>query len=251
MRTALTALKQQLFPERKFRAPRVWSNTILRRLAPLFSGSVVNVSGWKDSDKEGGHYKDYFTNASSYAITNYPSKRGGEEGTGWISLDLEKDAPAELRSQYDVVFNHTTLEHVFEVNKAFESLCTLSRDIVLIVVPFLQEMHIYEDGYKDYWRFTPYAVRNLFEQNGFTLLYIDVNDRPKESVYVVAVGSKQPANWQGKLPAPERDAFRRAGSQAISAHGPLYSVGKRIVDSFRFIFRGTVEVAAYKDGEKE
>ena len=42
--------------------PRQWSNDVLRSLVPYLREStrVVNVSGWEDRDKEGGHYRDYF-----------------------------------------------------------------------------------------------------------------------------------------------------------------------------------------------
>ena len=47
---------QRLVIERKHRLPRVWSNAELRRLAGLFDGDVVNVSAWRDEDKEGRRY---------------------------------------------------------------------------------------------------------------------------------------------------------------------------------------------------
>ena len=66
---------------RKFRLPRVWSNRELRRVGSMVRGDVVNVSAWQDSDKEGGHYKDYFPNASSYTITNWRTEARGYQGT--------------------------------------------------------------------------------------------------------------------------------------------------------------------------
>jgi len=38
--------------DNKFQVPRIWSNAELRKFAHLFSGSIVNVSGWIDKDKE-------------------------------------------------------------------------------------------------------------------------------------------------------------------------------------------------------
>lgn len=46
--------------DKKFRVPRVWSNRELEKFGHLFSGKGVNVSGWKDIDKEGKKYRDYF-----------------------------------------------------------------------------------------------------------------------------------------------------------------------------------------------
>src|SRR5581483_8386198 len=55
--------------------PRAWSNRQLRAVAPLFDGRVVNVSGWEDRDKRGGRYRDYFTRAAGYELTNYRGAR--------------------------------------------------------------------------------------------------------------------------------------------------------------------------------
>jgi len=42
--------------EPRFRAPRLWSNAELKKILTVIDkyDSVVNVSGWKDIDKEGG-----------------------------------------------------------------------------------------------------------------------------------------------------------------------------------------------------
>lgn len=181
--------------DKKFRVPRVWSNRELEKFSKLFHGSIVNVSGWKDIDKEGKHYKDYFINSNEYWITNYKSEARGFQGDkkNEIFLDLEKNLDKNLYDRFDVVFNHTVLEHVFEVNKAFENLCKLSKDIVIVVLPFLQEQHA---DYGDYWRFTPLATKKLFEKNDFQLEYINFNDAKNDSIYIFAIGSKKQNKWQ-------------------------------------------------------
>lgn len=183
--------------DRRFRAPRTWSNAELRKFGKLFTGDVVNVSAWADEDKEGGKYRDYFGAANSYSITNFKAEARGFQGEeNEIFLDLTKELPPELVARYDVVFNHTTLEHIFEVDKAFENLCRLSKDIVIVVVPFLQEMHGY---YGDYWRFTPLALKELFEKQGLSVLYLSFNTEPATSVYVFAVASRLPDSWKGLI----------------------------------------------------
>lgn len=176
----------------RFREPRKWSNRelgkIVEYLAP--TGSAVNVSAWQDRDKEGSTYKEkYFYKASDYWITNWKSDAFGFQGglDKEMFLDLEEDLSTELYSRFDIVFNHTTLEHVFDVQKAFKNLCLLSKDKVIVVVPFLQEQHT---EYGDYWRFTPWCVKRLFEKNGYLPLYISVNDGPVDSIYVFAVGAR-------------------------------------------------------------
>lgn len=181
--------------DRKFIRPRVWSNRELRRISPHLSGKVVNVSGWQDLDKEGRRYKEYFSGASEYWISNFRSEARGFQGglENEFFLDLVQDLDETLVGKFDVVFNHTVLEHVFEVNKAFANLCRLSRDVVIIVVPFLQEEHA---DYGDYWRFTPQVVDKLFQANGFETVYVNYNDDRNASIYLLAVGSRNSERWQ-------------------------------------------------------
>lgn len=160
-------------PGRRFRTARRWSNGVLRQIAPLFEGDVLNVSGWLDEDKEGGLYQDYFSKARSYSITNYGGFRGESPQTV-LHLELEADLPVALAGCADVVFNHTTLEHVFNVQKAAETLARVTRDIVIGVVPAAQEEHS-SDSYGDYWRFMSVGLRRLFECQGLqTLLLISL-----------------------------------------------------------------------------
>jgi len=188
------------FTDRVNRVPRLWSNKELRRIAPLLEGDVINVSAWKDEDKDGGHYREYFTSATSYSISNWYSERGFQNAHDEVLLDLDSPLPPELSRKFDVVFNHTTLEHVFDVFQAFENLCELSKDTVVVVVPFMQELH-YSEGYLDYWRLTPYALRELFKRNGMECIHESVCDFPNTSVYVISIGSRNAAKWQGKFPA--------------------------------------------------
>lgn len=183
--------------------PRDFSNAMLRRYAPCFSGSMINVSGWRDGDGKGGHYRDYFNGASRYAVSNV-----GGQGKGFgsaakdyeeIELDLTADMPDKLKGKFDVVFNHTTLEHIFDIKKAFQNLCLLSRDIVIIVVPVMQQIHHTED-FGDYWRPTTMAIAKLFIENGLEPLVIKCNDQPFAPIYCFAIGSKKPGSYKDKFP---------------------------------------------------
>lgn len=180
--------------DRKFRSARVWSNKDLKKFSKLFKGEIINVSGWKDIDKEGERYKNYFSNASGYWISNYKAEARGFQGNleNEIYMDLEADLDISLHKKFDVVFNHTVLEHIFNIGKSFENLCELSKDIVIIVVPFLQEQH---GEYGDYWRFTPLTIQKLFACNGLDLIYINYNDPTNESVYILAIGSRYKDKW--------------------------------------------------------
>jgi hypothetical protein len=191
-----------VFLDRKYRLPRIWSNNQIRQLAPFFDGHIVNVSGWDDRDKEGGYYRNYFTRASSYTVTNYSGERGYVGKNGEIYLDLTRDLSQDLVEKFDVCFNHTTLEHIFDVRKAFRALCKMTRDIVFCTVPFCQPQHE-TTSYKDFWRFTPTCLRYLFEENGLSMVYEAQSPYRNAGIYLLCIGSKDPKKWKNVLPAFE------------------------------------------------
>jgi hypothetical protein len=194
MRDNLIYYLKSLYLDRKYRIPRIWSNDQLKMFSNLFKGKIINVSGWKDIDKEGDYYRNYFSNADEYWISNYKSEIKGYQGLeNEFYLDLTQKLPKNLDNQFDVVFNHTTLEHVLEVDKAFSNLCKLSNDIVILIVPLLQEYH---GDYGDYWRFSPSTIEKLFEKNGFTVLYQNFNNFSYSSIYIFSIASKKPQKWQ-------------------------------------------------------
>ena len=198
------------------RLARRWSNAELRKFAGWFTGDIANVSGWRDEDKSGAHYADYFPQKASYTITNYkPEARGMQGAANEVFVDLEAPLERALAERFDVVFNHTVLEHVYEFQTAFGNLCAMSRDIVIIVVPWLQPYH---GDYGDYWRFSPLAVKKMYEANGLAPLYLSFNEDAFASVYVFALGAKHPERWRARFPAPislENAGKRVAGQRSI------------------------------------
>ena len=189
--------RKTLFFDKKFGLPRYWSNRELKKIAHLFKGDVINVSAWNDLDKEGKKYKDYFFNSKSYSISNYNADTRGLQGDdGEIFLDLTQELDNSLIKKYDVVFNHTTLEHIYEVKKEFKNLCLMTKDIVILIIPFLQQMH---GDFGDYWRFTPSTIKKLFEENNFSLIYLTFNDNKNAFVYIFAIGTRHPNLWKKKI----------------------------------------------------
>jgi hypothetical protein len=131
-------------------------------------------------------------------LSNYGGYRG-ESTNKDISLNLELDLPKELIGCADVVFNHTTLEHIFDVFKAVSNLCLMSRDIVIIVVPAAQEEHTSE-SFGDYWRFMSGGVAKLFEKNGFTPIALGSSQNQGCAIYHFCVASRNPEIWLKKIP---------------------------------------------------
>jgi len=211
--------------DRKFGVPRIWSNQELRRFAHLFRGDIVNVSGWTDADKQGGHYRYYFYNASGYYITNYKEEQKGiQDPETEIYLDLEADIPKPLTRRFDVVFNHTVLEHVYNFQKAFRNLCELSKDVVIVVVPYIQQLH--GIGYMDYWRFTPHAMRRLYDENGLKLRYCSANGRDRASIYLFCVGYRND-EWDEHI--PERFDLKLDEQKDLYADGYTNVVGGNVI----------------------
>lgn len=180
--------------------PRNWSNVELRKFAPVFDGAVINVSGWRDEDQEGGHYRDYFSAASSYAVSNYSGERGSTGAVGELFLDLEGEVPNELVGRFQVAFNHTVLEHIYRIDKAVAAICALSNDAVILVTPFLQQVHFEEGSYGDFWRLTPMCIDRMLAEHGFHVVYQSCNDNEWYIVYVLTVAVRDPARYRGRLP---------------------------------------------------
>jgi|GEM_PF-1016960 hypothetical protein len=195
--TAVRSLPRELIN------PRYFSNMMLRRYGGKFSGDVINVSGWDDGDGEGHRYREYFPKKNSYVVSNAATEAKGigsmkDSGIQELPLDLNAPLSADLLRRYDVVFNHTTLEHVIHFEQAFENLCALSKDAVIIVVPTLQQVH-FGKGYGDYWRPTPIVIAKLFYRHGFTPLVISTNDQAFAAVYIFAIGVREPQAYENRI----------------------------------------------------
>ncbi len=190
--------------------PRLWSNDELAKFAPLFSGKVINVSGGRDNDKEGRSYKDYFVNAESYTLSNYILEFKDSNAYNEMQLDLSGPLliDSNLAGKFETVLTHTVLEHIYDVHQAVENLCKLSNDIVITIIPFLQEFHHVPEQYHDYWRISPYSLALLFKQHGFQTLYVNWNDDPMGNVYIFHIASRQPERWDDQI------------RPAVITHGP-------------------------------
>ena len=180
--------------------PRNWSNVELRKFAPMYDGDVINVSGWRDEDQTGSSYREYFTAARSYAVSNFVGERGFQGQLGEVALDLEGEIPEALRGRYQVVFNHTTLEHIYDIRKALANLCSLSCDTVILVTPFIQHVHSEPGSFGDYWRPSPMALERMLAENGFEVLHQSSNDNAWYVVYVFTLASRDPERWRARIP---------------------------------------------------
>lgn len=208
----------------KFRHPRLWSNEELKKFAHLFNGKILNVSGAQDLDKANAKYHDYFYNATEYFISNY--QLNTPLLTNEIYLDLKEQIPVELEGQFDVCFSHTTLEHIYECRRAFQNLCILSKDIVIVVVPYIQQVH--GISYSDYWRFTPWSMKKLYEENGLYMRYCSSNGADKSSIYLFCIGYRNKDKWNESI--PERFDLRIDESKELYADDCHNVIGGNVID---------------------
>ena len=104
--------------------------------------------------------------------------------------------------QYWLFFKLLRLvEHVFDVSKAFENMCLLSKNFVILIVPQFQMIHDYHRGYKDYWRFTPFVIDELFKRNNYTVLFRETTYGFSESNYLFYIATKRNAeNYKKYFP---------------------------------------------------
>lgn len=177
---------------------RRFSNDILKQYCKAFSGNIINVSGWEDSDKQGNYYRNYFNCIQHYTISNVDGVNGMPEnlpdGIKSIYMDLEKPLPSNLNSKFDVVLSHTVLEHIYSTQQALTNLVSLSKDVIITVLPFSQSVH-YTNSYSDYVRLTPLYLKKFFEDNGFHILLCTANENPYTSIYTVMIVSKHPERY--------------------------------------------------------
>jgi len=177
--------------------PRYWSNDELRKIVPYLPSDsrILNVSGWEDNDKEGDCYCNYFYSSLYYHISNHPTDKVRGNALSDITIDLNMNLPKELVGAYDGVFNHTVLEHISNPEFAFKQMALLTTDWIISVVPFIQKLHFEDKSYNDYYRFTPFVMRQLHEKNGFTVLYENYTPKPSLDIYLFYMGTKNPKNY--------------------------------------------------------
>jgi hypothetical protein len=112
----------------------------------------------------------------------------------WVLLDLEKILPENLLNKYDVVFCHMVLEHIFHLQTALDNLAKLTKDVMVLIVPFSQGVHT-TFSYGDYFRITPLYLNKYFSDLGFSVLSCEGNEQPFTNVYIVFIASRFPEKY--------------------------------------------------------
>lgn len=133
-------------PERK------QSNAILKAWCADVTGDVLSIGSGGDIDKQGRHYRDYFTKASKYVTSDV---------VPGCDLVVDVRDMREIPSaSFDAVFCSGVLEHVDDCHKAVREIWRVLKadGLLLVGVPFKQPNH---RAPNDFWRFTGDGLRYL------------------------------------------------------------------------------------------
>ena len=140
-------------------ASRAESNRVLRKWCAPVTGDVLSIGSGDDADRQGAHYRDYFTSASSYTTS---------EVVEGCDLVLDVMNPGKLGRKWDAIFCSGVLEHVNDPDAALDGMKSLLRKkgTLLLGVPFRQAIH---RAPEDFWRWTEHGIRVLLERHGYTV----------------------------------------------------------------------------------
>jgi len=114
------------------------------------------------------------------------------KGNEWTTMDINEkwlpgvvgditDAPFEDNT-FDLIIMTQVLEHIWDFRRALSELFRISKDYVIVDVPFMYPFHQDDmrqttwDNWDDYWRFTPSAFKKLLLEAGFKDVKILYND---------------------------------------------------------------------------
>lgn len=127
------------------------------RYSRIEAARVLNIGATQEyDDKEGHLYRDYFPGSEYWTIDKI-----GIDGGRHVAGDLVDRAPD--MGKFDMVLLMNVLEHVenpFAIAEAADNLVAPGGRL-FVTVPFFYPVH-YNGYMKDYWRFTPSALRLLF-----------------------------------------------------------------------------------------
>ncbi|MDP2104943.1 MAG: tetratricopeptide repeat protein [Desulfobulbaceae bacterium] len=151
-RHALTFNQNSTLPSILRKASNEWLRLTCRELG----GKVLSVGSGKDLDKEGGLYREYFSQASSYQRLDMERWHFPD-----IVGDIQDLSATITDGAYDVVFSVWALEHVPDVPAALAEIYRVLANDGLFVfgVPLNLAYHSFPH---DYHRFTRKGIDDLF-----------------------------------------------------------------------------------------
>ena len=142
------------------------ANKWIREQAKDVTGKVLSVGSGGDQDNEGGHYRQYFLNASSYETSDFSK-------TAPVNLYLDVRSMPEVKDEtYDCVFASGLIEHVDDMWAAMREINRIMKPggVLLFGAPFGAAIH---RAPQDFWRMTIHGLRYTVETSGFEISCIE------------------------------------------------------------------------------
>jgi hypothetical protein len=175
---------------------RSWSNERLKFISkslPEFN-NALNCSGHLDLDKQGSYYQSYFK-VEKYTISSFENDSTYSNPKKLFLLNLDEDCEKvseEHYQNYDLIFNHTVLEHVMNPYQAFANFENLlaPNGILICVVPFIYKFHFSNGDFGDYWRFTPHTMELLHKQFNLSVKFLEVGPHNSYEKYIISVATR-------------------------------------------------------------
>lgn len=134
------------------------SNRWLKERAAAVSGRTLSIGSGADEDGEGGKYRDYFKNCSSYTTSEVAAKFNCD-----MVLDVRnmRQIPDD---SFDCVFCSGVLEHVDDYQSGLGEMTRILKrgGILFLGLPFRQAIH---GAPNDYWRFTEHGIKFLLSKD--------------------------------------------------------------------------------------
>jgi len=116
-------------------------------------------------------YRSFFTNVSEYIGVDYDGEGHSHEGEAVDVFYDGKHLPFNDNT-FDSVFSSEVFEHIFNLEEILPEINRVMKPgaDILITCPFVWNLH---EIPVDYARYTSYALKHLFEKNGFEVKAMD------------------------------------------------------------------------------
>jgi SAM-dependent methyltransferase len=137
----------------------------VKQFAPQLSGRLLDFGcGSKP-------YESLFTNLSEYVGLDYESE-GHSHANENIDVIYDGKTIPFRDGHFDSVFSSEVFEHIFNLEEIIPEIKRVMKrgGRILVTCPFVWNEH---EVPVDYARYTQFALKHLFEKNGFQILVVD------------------------------------------------------------------------------
>ena len=125
------------------------------------NGTTLDIGG-----DQKGEYQELIQGNNTFITTNIP---GGHSAD--LFFDANETFPIEDEA-YDNIFCSNVIEHLHSPEKAIREMIRVvkKRGFIVVVIPFMYQIHGSPSDYADYVRLTPSYFEKKAEECGFTIV---------------------------------------------------------------------------------